>query len=177
MSETSEYHAFVGMHFEDFNRGAPISVDWNDFIEAVDILYRKRMGAFPNAEFEPGFVKEICVSIGKSYIDDYHDYLNKGDEEHYNSQMAELLADSLERLFESAKTHSRLSPVVSNIFGNRFFYRRTVFMLEQDDKKRGGLHESDTYDGAFEKLCSDGTVLLIEHGESKLMDVFKMVRV
>ncbi len=181
MNGTSNYHALVEELFEDFNRSAPISINWNEFSESVDILYRRRTGEFPTAKFDADFVKELCVSVGKSYIDEYHDYLNKGEEEAYNFQKAELLTDSLERLFESAKAHSQsietLIPGISNIYAKRHFYRRTVYMLERDDQKRGDLHESDTYTGAFEKLCDEGVVLLIEHGITKEMDIFKLFQV
>ena len=60
---------------------------------------------------------------------------------------------------------------------NRKFRRKIVRMLEVDDTKRGILHELEFYDEALEQLIEEGVCVLLEHGETRDGDVFKLIAV
>ena len=167
--------------FEDFSNNSPVCVNWDNFHQAVDILYRKSEGRFPSDDSKSlGRVREIALTVGHSYIDEYHEYVMKNDEQQYISRLAEILRNSLESYLESAEEcapmFEHLGIMTSNGI-NRKFRRKIVHMLEIDDTKRGILNDGEYYCEALDHLVDEGVCILLERGINSTDDIFQLIAV
>jgi hypothetical protein len=175
------HHDVVNEVFEDFNRAAPISVDWDTFLEQVDLLYRKTEGGFPSHEpnsMELERVREIASTVGHSWIDDYLEFEAEEDEFHYVSEIAEYLRTSLEKLMDRSEGKDLLRLLRVNQ-ATRKFSRYTVIWLEFIHTSRGILpeEEPEPYGRALDHLIKEGVCVLTERANKRADDVFKLVAV
>ena len=176
-----EYIEVVKEVFEDFSNYSPFCVNWENFHEAVDILYRKSEGFFPSDDPKSLVrVREIALTIGHSYIDEYHEYVTTNDERQYVSGLAETLRTSLESYLEAAEEcapmFEHLGIMISNGI-SRKFRRKIVHMLEIDDTKRGILNEGEYYSEALDYLVDEGVCILLERGINSTNDIFQLIAV